>query len=84
MWLRSEHQLGLTVDDWGEGLLMLSDSAAILSTFALDEESREALAEGWSRWGPALRAGCYLTASRSTTNTSVSFGPITGGDPCGP
>ena len=50
VWMRSEHQLGLTVDDWGEGLLMLSDSAAILSTFGLDEGSREALAERWSRW----------------------------------
>jgi AcrR family transcriptional regulator len=26
----------------------------------------------------------YCTASRSTTNTSVSFGPIVGGDPAGP
>ena len=50
VWLRSEHQLGVTVDDWGEGLLMLSDSAAILSTFGLEEESRESLAERWSRW----------------------------------
>ena len=50
VWLRSEHQLGLTVDDWGEDLLMLSDSAAILSTSGLEEESRQALAERWSRW----------------------------------
>jgi len=60
VWLRSERQLGLTVDRWGEGLLMLSDtgpadpepgsSGAILTVFVPDEQSREVLAERWSQW----------------------------------
>jgi hypothetical protein len=55
-----QRQLGLTVDRWGEGLLMLSAggqadpgqgaSGAILSAFGLDDQSCEALAERWSRW----------------------------------
>lgn len=60
VWLRAGRQLGLTVEGWGEGLLMISGSresesaqstsGVILSTFGLDEQEREALAERWSGW----------------------------------
>lgn len=35
VWFRSEHQLGLTVDQWGDGLLVLQDSAAVLTGYGV-------------------------------------------------
>jgi hypothetical protein len=58
MWFRSEHQLGLTVDAWGDGLLVVSAApsggSAVLMTYDLDARELEALRERWTAsWRPA-------------------------------
>jgi uncharacterized protein YndB with AHSA1/START domain len=61
VYLHTESQLGLTVDGWGDGLLMLADSppaehrpvagsAAILSTYGLSETDLAELRATWDRW----------------------------------
>lgn len=61
VWFRSEHQLGLTVDSWGEGLLVIAGtgpsstdptgtSMALLSTYGLDEDAFTLLDKRWSQW----------------------------------
>lgn len=61
VWFRSEHQLGLTVDAWGDGLLVLSEiepsehkpngsTTAVLSTYGLDEAAHASLSERWTAW----------------------------------
>jgi hypothetical protein len=60
VWFRSDHQLGITVDAWGDGLLVVSSvdptsgrpkgtAMAILSTYRLDDAR---LADLESRWRP--------------------------------
>lgn len=69
VWFRSEHQLGVTVDSWGEGLLVIAGtgpsdtdpagtSQVILTTYGLDDDAFKALDQRWSQWwaenaGPA-------------------------------
>jgi uncharacterized protein YndB with AHSA1/START domain len=58
VWFRSEHQLGLTVDAWGDGLLVVgappSGGSAVLTTYGLDARELEALRERWTAsWRPA-------------------------------
>ncbi|WP_181783672.1 SRPBCC family protein [Pseudonocardia pini] len=64
VWFRSAHQLGLTVDGWGDGLLVVAglppseralkgSAMAILTTYGLSEEAFAALDERWSAWGVA-------------------------------
>lgn len=61
VWFRSEHQLGLTLDDLGPGLLVLGakpvspaspdgGAMAILSTYGLDDAAFSAVRDRWSRW----------------------------------
>lgn len=61
VWFRSEHQLGLTVDSWGPGLLVVAHSEpserqpaggvqAVLSTFDADAATHEALDSRWTKW----------------------------------
>lgn len=56
VWYRSEHQLGLTVDGWNDGLLVLSHnpasgaSMAILSLYAVDESRHAELTKQWQDW----------------------------------
>lgn len=61
VWFRSEHQLGITVDAWGDGLLVVSGTGptddkpegaamAILSTYGLDDARLAELSERWSSW----------------------------------
>ena len=58
---RTEHQLGLTVDGWGDGLLVVADSAtaahrpvggssAVLSTYGLSAADLTALRAAWDGW----------------------------------
>jgi uncharacterized protein YndB with AHSA1/START domain len=35
VWFRSEHQLGLTVDQWGAGLLVLQDGSAVATGYGV-------------------------------------------------
>ncbi|MFS0895684.1 SRPBCC family protein [Microbacterium sp. 179-I 3D3 NHS] len=53
---RSEHQLGLVVDDWGDGLLVLSHDPAksvgmaLLSLYDVDDTRRSQLEAQWTEW----------------------------------
>ncbi len=61
VFFRTGHQFGLTVSQWGDGLLELADSppaphrpvagsAAILSTYGLPDDELAALRTTWNRW----------------------------------
>lgn len=56
VWFRSEHQLGLTVDAWGDGLLVTArmpddgPTMVIGSTYGLAADEVSALQERWSAW----------------------------------
>jgi uncharacterized protein YndB with AHSA1/START domain len=61
VWFRSAHQTGITVDAWGDGLLVVSSVApgaekpdgaamAVLSTYGLDDARRAELRERWTPW----------------------------------
>jgi uncharacterized protein YndB with AHSA1/START domain len=61
VWFRAEHQLGITVDAWGDGLLVVSSTGptddkpdgaatAILSTYGLDDARLADLTERWTPW----------------------------------
>src|SRR5215469_13775737 len=61
MWYRSDHQLGITVDAWGNGLLIVSSvnpapsrpkgaAMAILSTYHLDDTHLAELESRWRSW----------------------------------
>jgi uncharacterized protein YndB with AHSA1/START domain len=65
VWFRSEHQVGLTVDQWGDGLLVLSylepgeakpsgAAMAVLTLYGLGDDERERLGERWQDWWSAL------------------------------
>lgn len=68
VWFRSEHQLGVTVDSWGPGLLVVAYRApterqpaaaaqAVLSTFGTDAADHEALDSRWTSWWQATYPG---------------------------
>ncbi|ANZ39765.1 hypothetical protein BBK82_30725 [Lentzea guizhouensis] len=61
VWFRSEHQLGVTVDSWGEGLLVVAGtgpsatdptgtSMALVSTYGLADDAYALLDKRWSQW----------------------------------
>ena len=61
VWYRSENQVGLTVDSWGDGLLVLSQIApneqkpngatmAILTLYGVDDTERDAIDKRWRDW----------------------------------
>lgn len=61
VWFRSDHQLGVTVDAWGDGLLVVAyteptdekpagTAMAVLSTYGLDEAAYAELNDRWSAW----------------------------------
>lgn len=61
VWYRAEHQVGVTVDAWGDGLLVLSSedpsesrpdgaASAILSTYGLDDARFADLTNRWTAW----------------------------------
>jgi hypothetical protein len=60
LWFTSRNQVGVTVDDWGDGLLIVSNGPhsgppytkgqAMLTAYGLDEDARSRLAERWGRW----------------------------------
>jgi uncharacterized protein YndB with AHSA1/START domain len=61
VWYRSEHQLGVTVDGWGDGLLVLAHMPAstthpegvsnlILTTYGQTNDEFTALEERWNSW----------------------------------
>jgi hypothetical protein len=61
VWHRSQHQLGVRIEAWGDGLLILMDrpandrwpaggSQAILTTYGLSDEAFTSLEAQWSQW----------------------------------
>ena len=58
VWFRTEHQVGLTVDEWGDGLLVVADErdperpgSVLATTFGDDHEAFERRHEAWQdRW----------------------------------
>jgi hypothetical protein len=61
VWFRSDNQLGITVDAWDDGLLIVSSAdptaskpqewaMAILSTYELDDARLAALDTRWRQW----------------------------------
>jgi hypothetical protein len=61
VWFRSEHQVGLTVDQWGDGLLVLSHvdasgkkpngaAMAVLSFYDVSDGEREVIDQRWQDW----------------------------------
>ncbi|GAB2573244.1 SRPBCC family protein [Kribbella endophytica] len=63
VWFVSENQRGLTVDGWGDGLLVLSHvgpneqkpegaAMAVLSLYGLDDAARAEIDKRWNDWWP--------------------------------
>lgn len=61
VWFRSENQVGVTVDQWGDGLLVLSHvgvaeqkpngaAMAVLTFYGVDDVAREAVGKRWTDW----------------------------------
>lgn len=61
VWFRSANQVGLTVDGWGDGLLIIGTTPrspghpdglamAVLSTYGQDEATVETLRRRWTAW----------------------------------
>ena len=61
VWFRSENQVGVTVDQWGDGLLVLSyvgvtenkptgAAMAVLTFYGVDDATRESVDKRWSDW----------------------------------
>lgn len=61
VWFRSENQVGVTVDRWGDGLLVLSHigvteqkpngaAMAVLTFYGMDDAAREAVGKSWTAW----------------------------------
>jgi uncharacterized protein YndB with AHSA1/START domain len=61
LWYRAEHQLGVTVDAWGGGLLVVASTGpteakpegvamAILSTYGLSDAQLAELTSRWQQW----------------------------------
>ncbi len=63
LWSISEQQIGMTVDGWGDGLLILAGrwtgrsihgaAGAIITTYGLDDEAFTALKANWTAWWDA-------------------------------
>ena len=61
VWFRSGNQIGLTVDAWGDGLLIISTRPVtaksqygggkiVITTYGLDQPTQAALQARWSEW----------------------------------
>jgi hypothetical protein len=61
VYFRSDNQVGVTVDQWGDGLLVLSHigatekkpngaAMAVLTFYGLDDATRESIDKRWQAW----------------------------------
>jgi hypothetical protein len=48
LWYRAAHQVGLTVDAYGDGLVVLHPKRAIVTTYGLDDAALAALERRWT------------------------------------
>lgn len=60
-WHHSDHQVGMSVDNWGDGLMVITDQpapnggpngggTAVLTTFGMSDEAFAALEQRWKAW----------------------------------
>jgi uncharacterized protein YndB with AHSA1/START domain len=56
VWFRSERQVGLTVDGYGDGLLVADPRRVIVTTYGLDDASFGRLRDRWAEWWRARLA----------------------------
>lgn len=72
LWHRTRHQVGVTVDAWGDGLLVIIDRPAddkrpngatqtILTTYGLDDATFAALKQRWQSWWDGAFDGSSTT-----------------------
>jgi uncharacterized protein YndB with AHSA1/START domain len=50
VWFRSANQCGITVDGWGDGLLVAGPGMAVLTTYGLDDTAIKELRTRWEQW----------------------------------
>ena len=71
VWFATDHELGLTVDGWGDGLLIVAAgrdepagaaTMAILTTYGMADGDVDALRERWTQWWTAHHAPVQLGA----------------------
>jgi uncharacterized protein YndB with AHSA1/START domain len=48
VWFRSKHQTGLTVDRYGDGLLVVTEAEALISTYGLDDTTFDRIRDRWT------------------------------------
>jgi hypothetical protein len=48
VWFRSRHQTGLTVDRYGDGLLVVTEAEALISTYGLDDATFDRIRRRWT------------------------------------
>jgi uncharacterized protein YndB with AHSA1/START domain len=48
VWFRSEHQIGLTVDRYGDGLLVVTEAEALITTYGLDDATFDRVRDHWT------------------------------------
>jgi hypothetical protein len=64
LWYRSAHQMGLTIDGYGDGLLVLTGKApalepphgtgtVLITTYGLDDDALKAVHRRWKGWWEA-------------------------------
>lgn len=73
VWFVTDHELGLTVDSWGDGLLIVATeqeddpggprSMAVLTTYGKDDTEVEAIRQRWTQWWATTHKAEELTSS---------------------
>jgi len=73
VWFVTDHEVGLTVDDWGDGLMVVATeqeddpagprSMAVLTTYGVDNAGVKAIRERWTQWWTANHKAEELTSS---------------------
>jgi hypothetical protein len=48
VWFRSKHQTGLTVDRYGDGLVVVTEAEALISTYGLDDTTFDRIRDRWT------------------------------------
>jgi hypothetical protein len=48
VWFRSKHQTGLTVERYGDGLLVVTEAEALISTYGLDDATFDRIRRRWT------------------------------------